>query len=93
MKSLLLGCSLAVLAACASAPPATPRPWVATWVTSPQAPEVPPCFDDRTLRMVVHSTFGGPAARVRLTNRYGRAPVTIGDARLAIVAAGAAIRP
>ena len=40
-------------------------------------------FTNQTLRQIVHTTLGGPRARVVLSNVYGSAPVTIGAAHLA----------
>ena len=40
-------------------------------------------FADQTVRQVLHLAGGGERLRVRLTNRYGRAPLTIGAATAA----------
>ncbi|WP_063054898.1 GDSL-type esterase/lipase family protein [Nocardia salmonicida] len=48
-------------------------------------------FADETVRHVVHMTGGGEAVRVRLTNRYGVAPLRIGAARIAARKTGSAI--
>ncbi|MGC4992490.1 GDSL-type esterase/lipase family protein [Nocardia salmonicida] len=48
-------------------------------------------FADETVRHVVHMTGGGEAVRVRLTNRYGVAPLRIGAARIAGRKTGSAI--
>ncbi|MFJ2666809.1 GDSL-type esterase/lipase family protein [Nocardia fluminea] len=48
-------------------------------------------FSDETVRHVVHMAGGGAAVRVRLTNRYGAAPLRIGAARLAQRKTGSAI--
>ncbi|GAA2620799.1 SGNH/GDSL hydrolase family protein [Dactylosporangium fulvum] len=37
-------------------------------------------FTDQTVRHVLHMPGGGDRLRVRLTNRYGRAPLTVGAA-------------
>jgi lysophospholipase L1-like esterase len=44
----------------------------------------PRAFSDETVRQVLHLNAGGEQLRVRLTNRYGRAPLTIGSARIAV---------
>ncbi|MEU8152392.1 GDSL-type esterase/lipase family protein [Micromonospora sp. NPDC048986] len=41
-------------------------------------------FADQTVRQVLHLAGGGDALRVRLTNRYGRTPLTIGAATVAV---------
>ncbi|MGZ3552236.1 MAG: hypothetical protein ACXWNK_09100 [Vulcanimicrobiaceae bacterium] len=35
-------------------------------------------FHDQTIRMVVHVSIGGSAVRIRLSNAFGEAPLTIG---------------
>jgi lysophospholipase L1-like esterase len=40
-------------------------------------------FADQTVRQVLHMAGGGERLRVRLTNRYGRTPLTIGAATVA----------
>ncbi|MCP2257682.1 Lysophospholipase L1 [Streptoalloteichus tenebrarius] len=40
-------------------------------------------FHDQTVRQVLHMAGGGERVRVRLSNRYGRSPLTVGVARLA----------
>ncbi|GAA4463882.1 SGNH/GDSL hydrolase family protein [Phytohabitans houttuyneae] len=40
-------------------------------------------FADQTVRQVLHMAGGGERVRVHLTNRYGRAPLTIGAAAVA----------
>lgn len=48
-------------------------------------------FADETVRHVVRMAGGGDAVRVRLTNRYGLAPLRIGAARIAARKTGSAI--
>ncbi|MGW6121433.1 GDSL-type esterase/lipase family protein [Nocardia sp. NPDC055165] len=48
-------------------------------------------FSDETVRHVLHMAGGGDAVRVRLTNRYGAAPLRIGATRLAQRKTGSAI--
>ncbi|WKU48369.1 GDSL-type esterase/lipase family protein [Streptomyces sp. VNUA116] len=40
-------------------------------------------FNDQTVRQVLHMAGGGERLRVRLSNRYGRSPLTVADARVA----------
>ncbi|MFC9894269.1 SGNH/GDSL hydrolase family protein [Nocardia sp. NPDC127579] len=42
---------------------------------------------------MIRVSSGGATTRVRLTNRYGTAPLTVSGATLAVTAAGAEIRP
>ncbi|MEV6430982.1 GDSL-type esterase/lipase family protein [Nocardia sp. NPDC051463] len=51
----------------------------------------PRSFTDQTLRQVLHLAGGGEQLRVRLTNRYGRTPLTIGAARIAVRKSGGEI--
>ncbi len=48
-------------------------------------------FADETVRHVLHMAGGGDAVRVRLTNRYGVAPLRIGAVRIATRKTGSAI--
>ncbi|WP_454195072.1 GDSL-type esterase/lipase family protein [Nocardia sp. Marseille-Q1738] len=41
-------------------------------------------FTDQTVRQVLHLAGGGAQVRVRLTNRYGKTPLVVGAARVAI---------
>ena len=50
-------------------------------------------FAGKTLRQVVHLSIGGDNVRIRLTNRFGDAPITIADAAVAIKAEGAGPKP
>lgn len=65
--------------------------WVGTWAAAPT--EVPATgivvMLDQTLRQVVHASAGGDAVRVRLTNEFGDQPLVIGEAHVALLAAGA----
>jgi lysophospholipase L1-like esterase len=74
---------------------AGPDHWVVTWGASP-APQLPPEemraakleFENQTLREVVHSSIGGAAVRVRLSNAHGSRAVDIGAAHIALRAQG-----
>ncbi len=82
--------------------------WVTTWAASPQQPRAfgpprpangtaaapaPPSFNNQTLRLIVHTTIGGRRARVRLSNDFGTAPLTIGAAHIALRSMESAITP
>src|SRR5437763_1769021 len=41
-------------------------------------------FHDQTVRMMVHTSVGGDRARVRLSNRFGAKPLTVGHVTLAL---------
>src|ERR1700688_1484389 len=72
--------------------------WVVTWGASP-APQLPLEemraakleFANQTLREIVHTSIGGAAVRVRLSNAYGKEPLDIGAAHIALRAQAAGI--
>ncbi|HZT30718.1 MAG TPA: SGNH/GDSL hydrolase family protein [Bryobacteraceae bacterium] len=90
------------LLACVSAAFAAPQThWVATWGASP-APQLPDEaqmraakleFQNQTVREIVHTSIGGNTVRVRLSNAYGKQPVEIGAAHIAVRAKGSVIAP
>jgi lysophospholipase L1-like esterase len=70
--------------------------WVGTWMSAQQLVEpgnLPPSpgFADSTLRQIVHVSIGGTALRVRFSNEFGRAPLTLLAARVARSAGGSGI--
>ncbi|MEW9553289.1 SGNH/GDSL hydrolase family protein [Nonomuraea sp. NPDC050783] len=74
--------------------------WVRTWGASPQAAhdglgslDGHPPLADVTLRQVVRVSGGGRRTRVRFTNEYGTAPLTIGAARVGLATPGGGVRP
>jgi lysophospholipase L1-like esterase len=52
-----------------------------------------PGFVDTTLRQIVHVSIGGRTLRVRFSNEFGRAPLTLLAARVARSTGGSAIDP
>ncbi|WP_175704394.1 SGNH/GDSL hydrolase family protein [Burkholderia ambifaria] len=95
----VLGASmfLSPLAASASAAQAG---WVAAWATAlqpiPDLAAPPPLYRapdvaGRTVRQIVYPTVSGHAARIRVSNAYGRAPLVIDAAGLARAGDGAAL--
>ena len=75
------------------------RQWVESWAASPQEPVDPVTggtplnFSDQTIREVVRLSTGGRTLRIRLTNEYGTAPVTIGAVHVALASASGGIVP
>ncbi|MFI8192709.1 SGNH/GDSL hydrolase family protein [Streptomyces sp. NPDC085946] len=64
--------------------------WTGSWAAATSGyPAVGP-WTDRTLRLVVHTSAGGPRVRLRFDNTFAAAPVRIGAASVAVRAAGAA---
>ncbi|QFG22736.1 GDSL-type esterase/lipase family protein [Actinomadura sp. WMMB 499] len=77
---------------------ACPSRWVASWTASPtdgavpfdaSLGAVPTTLDDQTVRMVITPHLGGSSVRVRLSNRFGREPVTFGRVTIAPQVRGA----
>lgn len=65
--------------------------WVGSWTASPHAPVATEgmfaaaSFDNVTLAQTIRLSEGGSALRVRFTNRYGEAPLRIGQARIVLL--------
>jgi lysophospholipase L1-like esterase len=68
--------------------------WIGTWATAaqPSNPNVQ-TYANQSLRLIVHTSAGGPRVRIRISNTYGDQPLLIGAARIARRAAGADIDP
>ncbi len=67
------------------------RRFIASWTASPQPADPPLRVDGQTLRQVVRLSLGGERLAVKLSNTYGRVPLTIGAAHVAFQRAQAAI--
>jgi lysophospholipase L1-like esterase len=69
--------------------------WVASWGASPQAPIAANLsargFAGQTVREIVYASAGGAMARVRLSNAFGRRPVRIAAASVAVQRRGAEV--
>jgi len=76
----LLGLLLAPAAIFAS------TPWTGTWAVTPESGGA--TFTQQTLRQIVYTSVGGPAARIRLSNLFGSSSVTISDVHIALVSSG-----
>ncbi|UNO40453.1 SGNH/GDSL hydrolase family protein [Streptomyces sp. MST-110588] len=72
--------------------------WRGGWAAAPQSPSdlIPNWavkgFERQTVRQVVRVSTGGSRARIELSNRYGRTPLTITGATLARTDKGAAVK-
>ncbi|MGW0709479.1 SGNH/GDSL hydrolase family protein [Streptomyces sp. NPDC002643] len=66
--------------------------WTGSWGVSSSGYAAVGPWTDRTLRLVVHTSAGGPRVRVRLDNTFAAAPVRVGSATVAVQAEGAAAR-
>ena len=47
-------------------------------------PYIPADVENQTVRMIVHSSIGGKRLRIELSNAFGKSPVSIGSAHIAI---------
>ncbi|UQI47111.1 SGNH/GDSL hydrolase family protein [Streptomyces sp. HU2014] len=63
--------------------------WTGSWAASPSG-YAAVAWTDRTLRLVVHSSVGGPVTRLRFENTFAQRPVRIGHATVAVQGKGAA---
>jgi len=54
---------------------------------------IPPTFNDQTIRMIVHTSIGGHRVRVQFSNAFSGAELTIGSAHIAVRAKGSSIVP
>lgn len=72
-----------------SAAPASSGSWVGTWSSAPVAaePHTRRGFPRMSIRNVVHTSVGGSATRIKLSNYYGSRPLTISHATVALAAA------
>jgi lysophospholipase L1-like esterase len=96
LRALLLAGALGGCAGPALAPGA--EEWVGTWATAPQLVEpanLPPDpgLAGNTLRQVVRVSLGGSRVRLRVSNAFGTAPVTMDAVHLASSAGASAIDP
>ncbi|MDR3031879.1 MAG: SGNH/GDSL hydrolase family protein, partial [Kitasatospora sp.] len=63
--------------------------WTGTWGASTSGYTAVGPWTDQTLRLVVHASAGGDAARIRLSNTFASTPVRIGSATVALQGKGA----
>jgi lysophospholipase L1-like esterase len=78
----------AAVIACLAITPVANAEWVATWTAAPHAPLgtegqfAAASYDNVTISQILRISEGGQRLRVRFSNRYGPAPLTIGAARV-----------
>lgn len=71
--------------------PKPARTWTGTWEAA--ASGTAPALPGASIRNVVHTSVGGRAARVRLSNRLGTRPLLLGSVTLALQLPGAPASP
>lgn len=101
-------CFLVALLVSAAALADSGGKWVATWSTSPQGPypigyavgqpllkyALPnDVAHNQSFRLIVHPSVWGETWRIRLSNNFGNAPVTIGHAFLGVQESGSNVVP
>ncbi|MFL5304482.1 MAG: GDSL-type esterase/lipase family protein [Polyangia bacterium] len=83
------------------AAPAAGQTWVSAWggrgplsstiTTNHKFVDPVPSLSGRTLRVMAHLTTGGSQVRVRLSQRFGNAPLAVGAAHVAVRGSGSGI--
>ncbi|MBB6187105.1 SGNH/GDSL hydrolase family protein [Rhodanobacter sp. MP7CTX1] len=97
LKHVVVGalfCSLAALTpawSTAGGPLASNMHWTDAWTASPDSAGPP--LGTVTVRQVIRTSIGGSSVRIRLSNLFGTAPVTIGPVHVAEHASGSEIKP
>jgi lysophospholipase L1-like esterase len=93
MKKLALVLTIALaLASPATSATAQETAWTGSWAAAPVAAPTAASNaypDGTTYRDIVHLSLGGDAIRLRFSNEFGTAPLTIASVRAAVSAGGA----
>ncbi|MFI6078991.1 SGNH/GDSL hydrolase family protein [Actinoplanes sp. NPDC051343] len=98
-NKLITGCSAAALIAAGLYATVVSDPseaatirttaWTGTWAVAPQSGGS--SYSDQTLREVLHTSIGGSAARIHISNLFGSAPLRVNDVHLAVSAGSGTI--
>jgi lysophospholipase L1-like esterase len=93
VKKFTLALSIAVIIASSTTSGHTQQTvWTGSWATAPVAAPAPISDanpDGTTYRDIVHLSLGGNAIRLRISNEFGTAPLTITSVHVALSAGGA----
>jgi lysophospholipase L1-like esterase len=97
----VLATTLAAVTVPASSAAASGDRWTGSWAAAQQHPRDGweyanwslAGFADQSVRQVVRLSAGGSQVRIRLSNRYGSAPLRVTGATIAKAGDGAAVRP
>jgi lysophospholipase L1-like esterase len=95
VKKIILASTIAALFVSVSATAISQETiWTGSWAAAPvAAPANPtPSLDGTTYRDIVHLSLGGNAIRLRITNEFGTAPLTIASVHAALSAGGATLQ-
>ncbi len=96
--SLLAAVGSPALAAGAPSSDPARQAWVASWATSPEAPDSDDDdsmlkIDGQTVRQRVRLSVGGEQLRLQLSNEYGSTSLVIGSATVALPADAGGVQP
>jgi lysophospholipase L1-like esterase len=81
---------------CSPVPALTQAPPLPPGVKPPEGDSlftIPPPVVNATIRMIVRGTAGGDKVRIRVSNFYGKTPLQVGAAHIALREAGSGIKP
>jgi lysophospholipase L1-like esterase len=88
----VLTAALVTSSTATSTPPPSRAPggWVGTWAASPGTgvAGTDNGYPNFSIRNVVHTSVGGSKARVRLSNTFGKTPLTLGHVTIAVAQSG-----
>jgi len=73
-------------------PPGTKIPDFRAMLGPRQSQTVPAITGNQTIRMIVHTSIGGNKLRIELTNAFGKSPVSISNAHVAIRSSSSSIQ-
>jgi lysophospholipase L1-like esterase len=66
--------------------------WVGSWATGPAGPAgAAKQYSNQTIRLIVHTSVGGNAVRIKISNTFGSDPLVIGTAHIALRGQAASI--
>jgi len=80
---------------CSPVPPLTQAPPLPPEMKPPEGDSlftIPPPVANATVRMIVRGTAGGDKVRIRVSNFYGKTPLQVGAAHIALREAGSGIK-
>jgi len=80
---------------CSPVPPLTQAPPLPPGMKPPEGDSlftIPPPVANATVRMIVRGTAGGDKVRIRVSNFYGKTPLQVGAAHIAMREAGSGVK-
>jgi lysophospholipase L1-like esterase len=82
-KTVILNTAILSAALAGSAGAQSSVPFTGSWSVAPQAGTLSTAFNQETLRQTLHTSMGGSAVRIRISNLFGTQPLSIDDVHLA----------